>query len=91
MRVGGIYSLSCALLDLEDPTKVIGRAPGYILTPEEPYELSGRVQNVVFSTGVIVEEDTGQLKLYYGAADTCIGLAEGKVEDLVALCLSRRE
>ena len=88
---GGIYSLSCALLDLQDPTKVVGLAPGFILTPQEPYELSGKVHNVVFSNGAVLDEETGQLNLYYGAADTCIGLATGKVEDLVALCLSGRK
>jgi len=83
------YSLGCFLLDLQDPTKIIGRIPGYILTPEEPYELMGRVPNVVFSTGAIVE-DTGELKLYYGAADTCICLATGEVEELVEACLAHR-
>lgn len=83
------YSLSCALLDLEDPSKVIGKMPGYMLTAEEPYEMVGRVPNVVFSNGAILEEKTGELKIYYGAADTCIGLATAPLEELVEACLRR--
>ena len=83
----GIYSLSCALLDLENPARVIGRAPGYILTPEEPYERVGQVPNVVFSTGAIVDEDTGELKLYYAGADTCICLATVPLSELISVCL----
>jgi predicted GH43/DUF377 family glycosyl hydrolase len=84
---GDIYSLGCALLDFENPAKVIGIADGYIFSPEEPYERSGQVNNVVFSTGTIVDEKSGELKLYYGAADTCIGLATGSVNKLVEACL----
>ncbi|MDD5680191.1 MAG: glycoside hydrolase family 130 protein [Candidatus Omnitrophica bacterium] len=84
---GSIYSLGCALLDLENPAKIIGMAPGYILTPEEPYEISGRVSNVVFSAGAVVDEKTGELKIYYGAADTCIGLATAPLMELVEACL----
>ena len=83
------YSLSCALLDLEDPSKVIGKMSGYMLTAEEPYEMVGRVPNVVFSNGAILEEKTGELKIYYGAADTCIGLATAPLEELVEACLRR--
>ncbi|RLF37929.1 MAG: glycosidase [Thermoplasmata archaeon] len=83
------YSLSCALLDLRDPSTVIGKMPGYMLTAEEPYEMVGRVRNVVFSTGAILEEETGELKLYYGAADTCIGLATAPLDELVEACLRR--
>ncbi len=86
---GDIYSLGCALLDLKNPAKVIGIANGYILTPEEHYERVGQVSNVVFSTGAIVDEKTGELKLYYGAADTCIGLATASLNELVEACLSK--
>jgi predicted GH43/DUF377 family glycosyl hydrolase len=83
----GIYSLSCALLDLKNPEKIVGIAPGYILTPEETYERVGQIPNVVFSTGAIVDEETEELKLYYGAADTCIGLATAPLNRLVEICL----
>ncbi|MDD4557620.1 MAG: glycoside hydrolase family 130 protein [bacterium] len=81
------YSLSCALLDLDDPSKMIGRAPGWIIAPVEPYERIGVVNNVVFSTGAILDAGTGELKLYYGAADTCIGLATASLQGLIDLCM----
>ena len=74
------------LLDLEDPEKVHGYTPHFIFGPEFPYERSGDVPNVVFPCGAVVEDD-GTLKMYYGAADTCIALAEAKIEDLIELCL----
>lgn len=71
---GPIYRLGTVLLDLKDPRKVLGRADVPILAPREYYERVGDVNNVVFSCGAIVE-DNGEVKLYYGAADTsiCIG------------------
>ena len=56
-----------------------------VFFPEAPYESLGRVRNVVFTCNAIVEEDK-TVKIYYGAADTCIGLAEAKLDDLVASC-----
>jgi len=83
---GKLYRLGCALFDLEDPSRLIGRSPDAILTPQEPYELMGDVSNVVFTCGIIPEPD-GQVKIYYGAADTSIGVALASLDDLVALCL----
>jgi len=82
---GRIYRIGAMLLDLEDPEKVHGYTPHFIFGPEFPYERTGDVPNVVFPCGAIVEED-GTLKMYYGAADTCIALAEARLEDLVCLC-----
>ena len=81
-----VYRLGVVLLDLEDPAVVIGQCPEFILTPREPYERCGEVPNVVFSNGAIPEPD-GTIKVYYGAADTCIGLATGKVDELLEACL----
>ncbi|MCK5327320.1 MAG: glycosidase, partial [Candidatus Latescibacteria bacterium] len=61
--------------------------PGYMITAEESYEMVGRVPNVVFSTGAILDEETGELKLYYAGADTCIGLATAPMDELVEACL----
>jgi predicted GH43/DUF377 family glycosyl hydrolase len=80
------YYQSCMLLDLKDPSKIIGRPNEYFLGPREPYERYGRVNNVIFSCGHIVEPD-GQLKFYYAGCDTCICLATGNVEELAAYCL----
>lgn len=67
------YSLGAALLDLEDPTRVIARQSKPILEPLLPWEIEGHVPNVVFSCGHA--ELDGQLYVYYGAADTAIGVA----------------
>ncbi len=82
---GIIYRLGVAMLDINDPSKVIARGDDAILWPEHPYELTGRVGNVVFACNAIVEPDE-TVKIYYGAADTCIGLAEGKLADLIDAC-----
>ena len=81
-----VYRLGAALLDLQDPSVVIGQCPEFILTPREYYERVGEVPNVVFSNGAILEPD-GELKVYYGAADTCIGLATCLVDDLIQACI----
>jgi beta-1,4-mannooligosaccharide/beta-1,4-mannosyl-N-acetylglucosamine phosphorylase len=86
-----IYQAGVALLDLRDPTKVVGRSRGNILEPREPYELSGQVPNVVFPSGMVVEEfdaegyalPSSPVKVYYGAADTAVGLAETTVSELL--------
>jgi len=82
---GFIYRLGTLLLDLEDPSKIIARSRNPVLWPELPYELCGRVPNVTFACNAIVEDD-GSVKVYYGAADTCIGLAEAKLSDLIESC-----
>jgi len=86
-----IYQAGVALHDLNDPPKVISRGKFNILEPRELYELTGQVQNVVFPSGMIVEnydrEGFAQLDskvlIYYGAADTVVGLAESTIEDLI--------
>lgn len=83
---GFIYRLKACLLDLEDPSRVIGYTRDYILWPEHDYEMKGRVANVVFTCNAIVEED-GTVKIYYGAADTNIGLAEGRLDDIISACV----
>ncbi len=80
-----VYRLGVVLLDLEDPCRVVGQCPEFILTPREDYERCGEVPNCVFANGAILEPD-GELKVYYGAADTCIGLATGRVDELIAAC-----
>lgn len=82
----GRYSIGAVLLDLEDPTKIIAKANSPILTPNEPYEYLGHYPNsVVFPCGALVDEDKDEIRIYYGAADTCIGLATGKFSELIDL------
>ncbi len=83
---GPIYRLGAVLLDPEDPSKVVGRSEYPILSPRELYERIGDVFNVVFSCGAVVE-DTGEVKIYYGAADTCICVATMPIEELVSCCI----
>ena len=86
---GPIYRLGVFLLDLENPEKMLGQSDIPILSPREPYERIGDVNNVVFSCGAVVEEN-GDIKVYYGAADTCICVAEGTVKELVEFCLEEK-
>ncbi len=79
---GPIYRVGIALLDLEDPRKVIRRLPRWVFGPKETYESTGLIPGVVFPTGAVVEGD--DIHLYYGAADTRIGLAHGKISTLLA-------
>lgn len=72
-----IYRLGLALLDLNDPTKVLKRTDEPILQPEADWELAGDVDNVVFSCGSVLLGT--ELWVYYGGADTVIGLAKGDV------------
>jgi len=81
------YSLGAILLDLEDPSKVIGKMNQYLLTPETEYEHMGVVPDVVFTTGAIADMDKRRLRVYYGGADTCICLAEGDLDEIIDGCL----
>jgi len=85
---GAIYRLGAMLLDLEDPSRVIANTRAAILSPEEPYERVGDVPNVVFSCGAILEPD-GEVKIYYGGADTVMCLATARLADLIDACHNR--
>lgn len=85
---GAIYRIGLALLDLEEPTRVLRRAPQWIFAPLEPYERQGDVANAIFPCGLIHDADSGELRLYYGAADTSICLATAQLEDLLAAVLA---
>lgn len=79
---GYLYYVGGALLDLDEPWRVLHRTRDYLLGPSEPYERVGDVPNVCFPTSAIVEGD--ELRLYYGAADTCVAMATAKLSELVA-------
>ena len=89
-----VYQAGAVLLDADDPTQVVARTRRNVLEPREPYELMGQVPNVVFPSGWIVEgvtggetaEDDALVRVYYGAADTCVGLSETTVGALIAAC-----
>jgi predicted GH43/DUF377 family glycosyl hydrolase len=85
---GFMYSMGCMLLDLNDPSLVRGRLNQCLLSPEMPYEQNGLVPNVIFPTAALRRDGSDDLWIYYGAADTCIGLARASVSELVNQCLA---
>lgn len=80
---GYIYSFGAALLDLENPRKVLYRSKKFLITPETFYERVGEVPNVTFPCGALADADTGRIAVYYGAADTVTGLAYTTVEEVI--------
>jgi predicted GH43/DUF377 family glycosyl hydrolase len=84
---GIVYSAcAAALLDLENPAKVIARLPYALFSPEYEWERKGEVNNVVFPTGTALFGDT--LYIYYGAADSVIATASVSLSSLIAELLT---
>lgn len=75
------YGIEAVLLDLENPLKIVGRTKEPLLAPKEEYELYGKVPNVIFPSGALVQNE--KLHLYYGAADTTCCLASLELKDLM--------
>lgn len=84
---GAIYRLGVALHDINNPAMVLGVGDSWILQPEDPWEVTGYVHNVVFTCGAIPEKD-GTVKIYWGAADSVMCVGTARIDDLVALCLN---
>ncbi len=80
---GFIYSIGAAVLDLENPAKVLYRTREYILTPEKTYECVGFVPNVVFPCATLHDSETGRIAIYYGAADTYLSVAYTNLDELM--------
>ncbi len=76
-----VFGIEAVLLDLKNPTKIIARTPQPIMIPERDYELNGKVPNIIFPSGGLVENDT--LNIYYGAADTSLCIARVKLKSLL--------
>ena len=85
---GSIYRVGLALLDLEDPVRVLRRAPDWIFAPQAAYERQGDVGNAIFPCGLVHDSSSGELRLYYGAADTSICLATARLDELLATVLA---
>jgi beta-1,4-mannooligosaccharide/beta-1,4-mannosyl-N-acetylglucosamine phosphorylase len=77
-----VYRVGAALLDADRPYHVLARTPGNLFKPTETYETSGIMPNVVFPTGWVRRGE--ELWIYYGAADTCIGLTIANIEEILA-------
>lgn len=73
--------MGAALLDLTDPSKVLYRAQPYLLAPAEPYELARDVPNVIFPCAAL--SDGKKIAVYYGAADTVVGIAFGYQQEII--------
>jgi len=80
---GLIYKAGVAILDLDDPSKVVARSREYLMAPSETYERVGDVPNVVFVTSAIPDFDKDEIRLCYGAADTCFCMATARISDLI--------
>ncbi len=85
---GTAYRIGAFMLDLDDPTKVLGVTPHPLLEPEEDYEARGYCYNCVFPCGAIADDKNDLLRLYYGAADTRIGLATASLSGVIQACLN---
>jgi beta-1,2-mannobiose phosphorylase / 1,2-beta-oligomannan phosphorylase len=87
---GSIYRIGLALLDLEEPTRVLRRTDEWVLAPSASYEREGDVPNAIFPCGLIHDVEQGELRLYYGAADTSICLATASFDETLATVLAAR-
>lgn len=80
---GAVYRLGLALLDTDHPERVLARSSEWIFGPEAPYERAGDVHDVVFPCGWLLDNDQDTIRLYYGAADTSICIAEANLTELL--------
>ena len=80
---GYVYSIGGAILDRDEPSKVLYRCKTFLLTPEEWYEERGFVPNVCFPCATIHDSESGKIALYYGCADSYVGLAFTNLSEIV--------
>ncbi len=80
---GFVYSFSAALLDKDEPWKVLKRGRDYLISPQTLYECVGDVPNVTFPCANLVDADTGRIAIYYGCADTVTSLCFTTVDDVM--------
>jgi predicted GH43/DUF377 family glycosyl hydrolase len=80
---GCLYRQGLALFDLAQPDRCLARGDEWVLGPREDWERLGDVGDVVFVCGTTIADDGETLNVYYGAADTCVGLAQGRLSELL--------
>ena len=80
---GYVYSIGGAILDIDNPSIVKYRCETFLLTPEEWYEERGFVPNVCFPCATIHDSESGKIAIYYGAADSYVGLAFTELDDII--------
>ena len=88
---GFVYSFDAALLDLEQPWKVIARGAPYLLSPQKDYECVGDVPNVAFLCAALYDPPTGRVAIYYGGADTVTALAFARLDELLEFVKTNSE
>lgn len=81
---GLVYSIGGAILDRDEPSKVLYRCNTFLLTPEEWYEERGFVPNVCFPCATLQDAETGRIAIYYGCADSYVGLAFTTIDEVVS-------
>ncbi len=79
---GYVYSIGAAVLDLDEPSKVLHRCENYLLAPEEWYEERGFVPNVCFPCAALTDSATGRITIYYGCADSYVGVAFTTIDEV---------
>lgn len=85
---GFVYHYGAALLDLEQPWKVLARTEPYLMSPQKLYECVGDVPNVVFPCAALADSATGKIAIYYGCADTVTGVAFCEVNEMIEFILN---
>ena len=75
--------MGAMITDINEPWRVLHRADCYLLSPREQYEFVGDVPNVVFPCAALADSDSGKIAIYYGGADTVVGLAFTTVDETV--------
>lgn len=88
---GSLYRAGLALLDLDDPSRVVRRCAEWVLGPSATYEQTGDVPGVVFPCGLLHDVDQDRLRLYYGAADTCLAVATASYSEVLDFVLTHGE
>ena len=86
---GALFRVGLLLLDLDNPALVRARTPEWVFGPTEPYELTGNVPGVVFPVGLTHQSDTGELRLYYGAANSCVAMATARLTAVLTHLLTQ--
>lgn len=88
VAAGLVYRVGVVLLDLAQPERVLRRGTDWVFAPNARYERVGDAPNVVFPTGLLHDPERDQLRLYYGAADSCVALATASYSGLLEYALS---
>jgi predicted GH43/DUF377 family glycosyl hydrolase len=88
MVATSIYRVGMVLLDLDHPTHVLRRTQSWVLGPGAEYERVGDVPNIIFPTGLVHDPGTDELRLYYGAADSCVAMASARLSKVLDHMLS---